>query len=73
MLCGNGINLYFCSVKQSVRYEAAATSSVFCATILIVNSKRKQECGNSNVRKVLALIDLTAPIALSLCLKLLVL
>jgi hypothetical protein len=62
MLCGNGINLYFCSVKSQVRYIAAATSSVFCAICLILVYSRK-ECGSSNAHRVFALENLTAPIA----------
>lgn len=56
---------YFCNVKSVERYEAAAKSSVFCALNILVNSKRK-EWANGNVPKVSALLNLTAPTALSL-------
>ncbi len=63
---------YFCGVKSQVRYEAAAKSSVFCAPEL-VNRNKREEWASSNVPKVSALENLTAPIALSLCLKIQVL
>ena len=56
---------YFCNVKSSVRYEAAAIKQRFLCPSILVNSKRK-EWGSSNVPKVSALLYLTAPIALSL-------
>lgn len=65
MLCGNGINLYFCSVKSNKRYIAAAASSVFCATILLVKYCRK-EWSSSNTSKVSACLNLTARNALYL-------
>ena len=34
--------LYFCNVKSQVRYEAAAMSSVFCITNLLVKYSRKE-------------------------------
>lgn len=34
--------LYFCSVKSVVRYIAAAMSSVFCITNLLVKYSRKE-------------------------------
>ena len=57
--------LYFCGVKLTVRYEAAAKSSVFCAPILLENYKRN-EWGRSNRPKDLAQLVLTARTALSL-------
>ena len=65
MAASSKINFYFCNVKSYGRYEAAATSSVFCIPNLLVNSKRK-ECGSSNAHRVSARMNLTAPIALSL-------
>lgn len=54
--------IYFCGVKSIVRYIAAAVSSVFCARYLLVKHSRK-EWGNSNVPKVSAQLNLTAPTA----------
>lgn len=54
---------YICTVKSFERYEAAATSSVFCAHNILEETKRK-ECGRSNAHKVTARKYLTAPIAL---------
>lgn len=65
MLCGVGKIIYFCSVKSYGRYLAAAASSVFCATILLVKYCRK-EWSSSNTSKVSARMNLTAPIAASL-------
>lgn len=62
------IIFYFCGVKTQLRYIAAALSSVFCASNLLVNSKRK-EWANGNVPKVSAVEYLTAPTALSLLFK----
>lgn len=59
---------YFCNVKLTVRYIAAALRSVFCACILLVNSKRI-EWGNGNVPEALAQLSLTTRNALSLCLN----
>lgn len=56
------ISLYFCGVKSISRYIAAALSSVFCISKLNVKYSRK-EWGNSNVPKVSAILNLTAPIA----------
>ena len=53
-------NLYFCGVKSQVRYIAAASRSVFCICNILYNYSRK-EWGNSNVPKVFALENLTAP------------
>ncbi len=55
-------SFYFCGVKSVVRYIAAAVSSVFCALNLLVKYSRK-EWGNSNIPKVFALQNLTAPTA----------
>ena len=55
---------YFCGVKLTVRYEAAAESSVFCAINLVSKNKRK-EWGKSNRPEVFAQLNLTAPTALS--------
>lgn len=50
--------LYFCGVKNIVRYEAAALRSVFC---IGRNSNIKRiEWGNSNVPKAFAQCGLTA-------------
>ena len=56
---------YFCNVKLTVRYEAAAKKQRFLCPYISRNSKRK-EWGNRNVPKVLAQLSLTAPTALSL-------
>lgn len=53
-------SLYFCGVKSIERYIAAALRSVFCAKVLLVKYSRK-EWGYSNVPKVFALQNLTAP------------
>ena len=52
------ISLYFCGVKKSVRYEAAAKMQRFLYQ-LISNIKRI-EWGNSNVPEGVALTALTA-------------
>lgn len=52
---------YFCNVKSQVRYIAAAISSVFCICKYFNRYSRRQEWGNSNVPKVSALENLTAP------------
>jgi hypothetical protein len=61
--------LYFCTVKIYVRYIAAAMSSVFCITNLLVKYSRK-EWVVSNAPKVSALENLTAPIAAFFIVKL---
>ena len=65
MVASSKINFYFCKVKSEVRYEAAAKMQRFLCPILIVNYNRK-ECGSSNAHKVSALLNLTAPTAVSL-------
>ena len=50
--------LYFCSVKKSVRYIAAAVSSVFCISKYCINIERI-EWGCSNVPEASALTGLT--------------
>lgn len=59
------INFYFCNVKSTERYEAAAIKQRFLYPSIYVNSKRK-EWANSNVPEVSAQLNLTAPTALSL-------
>lgn len=54
--------LYFCTVKSNKRHEVAAKMQRFLCPNLIVNSSRK-EWVNSNVPKVSACLNLTAPIA----------
>lgn len=54
------INLYFCGVKSTGRYEAAASKQRFLYPINVVNSKRK-ECVSGNAHKVSAQLNLTAP------------
>lgn len=56
-------SLYFCGVKSISRYIAAAMSSVFCACHVLVNYIAVEEWGNSNVPKVSAILNLTAPAA----------
>lgn len=64
MLARYKYNFYFCNVKSSVRYEAAAREQRFLYPIFIVNSNRK-EWGSSNAPEVSARMNLTAPIAVS--------
>ena len=56
---------YFCGVKLTVRYEAAAIKQRFLCPQCISKNKRK-EWGRSNRPEVLAQLNLTAPTALSL-------
>lgn len=65
MVASSKYIFYFCNVKSEVRYEAAAIKQRFLYPIFIVNSNRK-ECGSSNAHKVSALLNLTAPTAVSL-------
>lgn len=60
--------LYFCGVKSTERYEAAAQMQRFLCPKSISKSKRK-ECGSSNARKVSALLNLTAPMRFIYCLN----
>ena len=60
--------LYFCNVKNQLRHDVAARSSVFCVLNLLVNSNRIGG-GNSNVPKGSAVDTLTARIGVLLCLK----
>ena len=62
------INLYFCGVKTTERYEAAASKQRFLCPIGIVNSKRI-EWVNGNVPKGTAQLALTTRNALSLLSK----
>lgn len=61
-------SLYFCGVKNLVRHEVAAECSVFRAHNLL-EKLYPDECGNSNVRKGVALSTLTARIGILLCQK----
>lgn len=47
-------SLYFCNVKNQVRHEVAAESSVFRASYLVVKIY-PSVCGSSNARKGFAL------------------
>ena len=60
---------YFCTVKNQLRHDVAARSSVFCVLNLLVNSNRIGG-GNSNVPKGSAVDTLTHRNAVSLCQKL---
>lgn len=62
MVATMGISFYICTVKSNKRHEVAAKMQRFLCTNLIVNSSRK-EWVNSNVPKVSACLNLTAPIA----------
>lgn len=61
-----GMIYYFCTVKSKLRHDVAALCSVFCAHILLVNSKRI-EWGRSNRPEASAVLSLTTRNALSLC------
>lgn len=63
-------SLYFCGVKTYVRYLAAAMSSVFCASHVLLINTAVREWGNSNVPKGSAVDTLTHRNAVSLCQKL---
>lgn len=58
---------YFCGVKSSERYEAAAEKQRFLYPHISVNNITAEECGSSNAHKVFARKYLTAPLAVSLC------
>lgn len=60
-----GFIFYFCGVKTSGRYEAAAEKQRFLYPSYIVNKHKRKEWGNSNVPEVSARWYLTAPTALS--------
>ena len=59
---------YFCNVKNSLRHDVAAESSVFRAPNLLVKYN-PNECGSSNARKGSAKNTLTTRIGVFLCLK----
>ncbi len=61
-------NLYFCGVKLTVRYEAAAQKQRFLCHLISIKNKRI-EWGRSNRPKDLAQLVLTARNALSLLSK----
>lgn len=61
--------LYICNVKNVVRHDVAAKSSVFCVTSLLVKSN-PNDGGSSNALKGYALHSLTHRIGVSLCQKL---
>lgn len=62
MVAGFRNIFYFCNVKLTVRYIAAATKQRFLYPYLISKFSRK-EWGKSNRPEVLAQLDLTAPTA----------
>lgn len=66
--CYSAESFYFCGVKNLVRHEVAAECSVFRAHNLL-EKLYPDECGNSNVRKGVALSTLTARIGILLCQK----
>lgn len=63
MAASSKINFYFCNVKSCKRYIAAAKSSVFCASNLLIRYSRIMVWGSSNAPKVSAYVNLTAPCA----------
>jgi hypothetical protein len=60
--------LYFCNVKNSLRHEVAAESSVFRASNLLVKYN-PNDGGSSNAHKGSAVNTLTHRIGVFLCLK----
>lgn len=60
-----GFIFYFCGVKSTGRYEAAAEKQRFLCPSTIVNNITAKECGSSNAHKVSAQLNLTAPLAVS--------
>ena len=62
MAASSKINFYFCNVKTEVRHEVAANKQRFlCHNFIVINKRKRKECGSSNAHKVSALWYLTAP------------